>query len=347
MTTVDNSEKFGIFDFFKLAKEKRANAQKPKDLKTWIIHGFSEYFGTITISLLLAGLSIFVTSEKVIEHFFLHPIIVGFYAGYIAVGIVLFIFLRWSCDLNPSVTLTRFLNGTNTGWYTLYKLFIQVLGAITAGLIIYGVGLLTTKHAQGLPNSPIDAYNAFEKSWSLIENAEKLPYETKVSIGSVWIFFIEMVMTAILLFPIFSPNINDKYRDLMIMFIISLSVWMGILGGTAAINPARGFAQQLPILIHQSGKEGAYISKSITNVLGEGKTETVTKTLVSWTQFSTSIKSATIAMIFGDLMAPVFYLFVQGITQKYVNPFVVKVIAYKNFKAQNMVRNSEVNKKDK
>ncbi|MCU9940027.1 hypothetical protein NW739_04925 [Mycoplasmopsis felis] len=63
-------------------------------------------------------------------------------------------------------------------------------------------------------------------------------------------------MTAVLLFPIFSPNINGKYRDLFIMFIISMSVWMGILGGSAAINPFRGLAQQLPLLVFEDLSNG-------------------------------------------------------------------------------------------
>ncbi|MBW0596907.1 hypothetical protein [Mycoplasmopsis anatis] len=116
-------------------------------------------------------------------------------------------------------------------------------------------------------------------------------------------------MTAILLFPIFSPNINDKYRDLMIMFIISLSVWMGILGGSAAINPARGLAQQLPYLFN-----AAHTGASVTN----------------------SFIGGTIAMTLGSSLAPIFYLFIQGVTQKYVNPFVVYCIKFKNNRNNNM-----------
>ncbi|SYV97544.1 Uncharacterised protein [Mycoplasmopsis edwardii] len=41
-------------------------------------------------------------------------------------------------------------------------------------------------------------------------------------------------------------------------------------------------------------------------------------------------------MLLGGFMAPFVYLFIQGFTEKVFNPFVTKVIAFKNFKSQNM-----------
>lgn len=295
-----NKTKYGIFDFFKFTKKRRQNTQEPANKQTWIKHAISEFIGTIFISMGLAGLSIYVGNKQIENLFLLHYTIVGFFAGFIVVGLCLFFFLRWSCDLNPAVTLTRYLNGTNTGRYALMKFAMQVLGMFAAAGIIYAIGINTS--TTGMPNSPILANVAADKAFDNVKSDD-------VMAGSTWIFFTELVMTAILLFPIFSPNINDKYRDLMIMFIISLSVWMGILGGSAAINPARGLAQQLPYLFN-AASTGATVSNSFIG--------------------------GTIAMTLGSSLAPVFYLFIQGITQKYVNPFVVYCIKFKNNRNNNM-----------
>lgn len=295
-----NKTKYGIFDFFKFTKKRRQNTQEPANKQTWIKHAISEFIGTIFISMGLAGLSIYVGNKQIENLFLLHYTIVGFFAGFIVVGLCLFFFLRWSCDLNPAVTLTRYLNGTNTGRYALMKFAMQVLGMFAAAGIIYAIGINTS--TKGMPNSPILANDAAGKAFDNVKSDD-------VMAGSTWIFFTELVMTAILLFPIFSPNINDKYRDLMIMFIISLSVWMGILGGSAAINPARGLAQQLPYLFN-AASTGATVSNSFIG--------------------------GTIAMTLGSSLAPVFYLFIQGITQKYVNPFVVYCIKFKNNRNNNM-----------
>lgn len=295
-----NKTKYGIFDFFKFTKKRRQNTQEPANKQTWIKHAISEFIGTIFISMGLAGLSIYVGNKQIENLFLLHYTIVGFFAGFIVVGLCLFFFLRWSCDLNPAVTLTRYLNGTNTGRYALMKFAMQVLGMFAAAGIIYAIGMNTS--TTGMPNEPILADVAAGKAFDNVKSDD-------VMAGSTWIFFTELVMTAILLFPIFSPNINDKYRDLIIMFIISLSVWMGILGGSAAINPARGLAQQLPYLFN-AASTGATVSNSFIG--------------------------GTIAMTLGSSLAPVFYLFIQGITQKYVNPFVVYCIKFKNNRNNNM-----------
>ncbi|MBN4083428.1 aquaporin [Mycoplasma sp. CSL10137] len=323
-----------LFSFFKISQSKRENAEKPKDVRTWIIHGISELIGTILLSLLLAGLSTTVgqlnNKAVVIEEYLLHPIIVGFYASFIAVGLVLFIFLRFSCDLNPSVSLFRYLNGTNNGWYTSYKISIQFLGGFIAGLIIYGVGSSTAPEGF-LYNQPITTIGAAKKAFHLFQGSSSV--STMSTAGTFWILFVELVMTAVLLFPIFSPNINNKYRDLFIMFIISMSVWMGILGGSAAINPARGFAQQVSTLFIQN-LDTANISVN-SLVAANGMTIAQQKDAVM-----NSVISATITMILADLLAPVFYIFIQGLTKYVVNPFVVKVIAYKNYKSQNMEKPS-------
>ncbi|WBP83829.1 aquaporin [Mycoplasmopsis edwardii] len=316
-----------LFSYFNLKKSTRVNAEKPKNLMTWVVHGISELIGTILISLLLAGLSTVISAKGgkaiIIEHYLIHPSLVGLYAGFIAVGLVLFIFLRWSCDLNPAVSLTRYLNGTNDGWYTSYKILIQFIGALIAGLIIYAVGNGAT-NGEFVSNLPINSISAADKVFPPFKQAT---LDSKLVSGSIWIVFVEISMTVILLMPIFSPRIEGKYRDTFIMAIISFSVWMGVLSGTAAINPARGLAQQLPILIFES-------SKSSEGFLAY--TQLVTNDASNVSQVWNGVVSGTISMLLGGFMAPFVYLFIQGFTEKVFNPFVTKVIAFKNFKSQNM-----------
>lgn len=304
-----------LFSFFKLSKKKREMEQEPKNLITWIKHGLSEFFGTIFLSLTLAGLSTYFGGQQFEHKFLVHPVLIGFYAGFIAVGLCLIIFLRWSCDLNPAVTLTRYLNGTNTGRYALMKFANQMLGCVIAALIIYGSGRLF--NPEGLANQPIDAYNSATKSFENFHDSSNA-----IALGGTWIFFIEIVMTSILLFPIFSPNIKDKYRDMLICFVIALSVWMGLLSGTAALNPARGLAQQLPTLMFTGQFESLV-----------GTTTGATGNLGVNLQ---SVQVATASMFFGCLLSPIFYLFAQGFAKTIFNPMLVGLIHYKNYKSINM-----------
>lgn len=316
-----------MFNYFKYTKAKREHAEQPKNAKTWTAHMFSELIGTIWISLGLAGLSILINGKALESKFLLSNVIVGFFAGFIIVGSCLFIFARWSCDLNPSVTIYRWINGTNTSLYAILKIIMQMIGGILAGLIIYGIGYATNNGAEWrASNLAISAAASANKDFLEFNNAGK----QAIIGGSLWIFFGEMVMTAILLFPIFSPRFEAKYRDLMILFIISLSVWMGILQGSAAINPARGLAQQVPDLFFGI-KEGS--SASIQADLSH---------LHGVPQRYADLYSATAAMMVGDFLAPFFYALVQGFTDKCGVPFINGAIQFKNNKMQNMISNYDL-----
>jgi len=94
---------------------------------------------------------------------------------------------------------------------------------------------------------------------------------------------------------------------------------MGILGGTAAINPARGLAQQVPGLFFGHG--------------------------VGASESTADIVSATLAMEAGTFLAPFFYVFAQGLLVNYVNPIVVSIISFKNYRSNNMKVDTQVNAK--
>lgn len=305
-----------MFNYFKFKKSQREEALQPKDSITWIKHITSEIIGTIWISLALAGLSILINGKALETYFLLHNVIVGFFAGFIVVGSCLFIFGRWSVDLNPSVTIYRMINGKNTVLYGFIKLLCQLIGAIIAGLIIYVIGE-STNHGNAA-NISISTIVAAEKDFLGYNNSGN----RALIDGSLWIFFGEMIMTSVLLFSIFSPRIDAKYRDLLILFIISLSVWMGILQGSAAINPARGLAQQIPDLFF-----GIRV-KSIANI------KIPEKALLD-------LVLATVMMILGGLFAPFFYALIQGFTEKYFNNWINGIIQFKNHQKDNLISNSQ------
>ncbi|ADN68840.1 aquaporin [Mycoplasmopsis fermentans] len=317
-----------MFNYFNL-KNRQAAVQPTKAIH-WFSHLFSELIGTIWISLGLAGLSIII-KDKVVEHYLLHNVIVGFFAGFVVVGSCLIFFGRWSVDLNPVVTLYRWFNGTNKTGYVMAKLAMQIVGGILAGLIIYGIGhnasgikfeanyLANATDTAHKANHYISAHNVSAKSFmpNFDSAFAKEAVITKKTIwsGGVWIFFGEMVLGAILLFPIFSPRLDNKYRDTFICFIISFDVWMGILLGSAAINPVRGLAQQVPTLFFDM------------------------KHLSAMAQYD--IHMGTWAMVLGNLMSPVFHAFMQGFTEKYGNPALLWMLNYKNNKASHYVKETQ------
>ncbi|UUD34992.1 aquaporin [Mycoplasmopsis caviae] len=317
-----------MFKFFNF--KNRQNALQPAKAKHWISHIISELIGTIWISLGLAGLSIIV-KDKIVEHYLLHNVIVGFYAGFVIVGSCLIFFGRWSVDLNPLVTIYRWLSGTNKSTYVFVKIAIQIVGAIIAGLIIYAIGhyassvtFSTTYAANSTQasiqaNHYISAHNVSLKSFigqfdSSFKQGSAISNKTIWS-GATWIFFGEMVLGAILLFPIFSPRLEAKYRDTFICFIISLDVWMGILLGSAAINPARGLAQQVPTLFFDM------------------------KNLNAMAKYDIIV--ATFSMILGNLLSPVLYALSQGFTEKYGNGALLWMMNHKNNRASHYVSQSE------
>ncbi len=287
------------FAFTKTSRKDKA-LYEPKSILQWIHHMLSEFFGTIWLSLGLAGIAAITVGGKIAEHYLINPVIVGLYAGFIVVGTCLLFFLRWSCDLNPAVTTYRVITGANTYRYGLAKIAVQMIAATIAGLMLYGMakGNMHGKYEAVVPFNGADMLN---KKNTLI-NIGITPIINGGTIF-IWVFIGEMVITTILLWPIFTKSIKDKYRDIMICFIISIDVMGAIYFGTAAINPARGFTQQLPTLFFNQS-------------LSPGEMHNV---IIS-----------TFALILGGLAAPFFLVIMQWLTSKYINPLYTRGIKWKN-----------------
>ncbi|TCG10272.1 aquaporin, partial [Mycoplasma marinum] len=283
------------FAFTKSARKNKAKYE-PTSVRQWIHHMLSEFFGTIWLSLGLAGLAAILPNGNVAEHYFLNPVFVGLYAGFIVVGTCLLFFLRWSCDLNPAVTTYRMITGANTYRYSFAKIAVQMVAATIAGLMLYGMAKGNYLEKNTTSYEAVVPFNGFD-----MLGKSSFPGKLTINNGTafMWVFFGEMLITSILLWPIFTKSIKDKYRDLIICFIIAFDVMGAICFGTAAINPARGFTQQVPTLFFSHVK--------------------LSEVVVS-----------TIALMLGGFAAPFFLVAMQELTAKLINPLYTKGIKWKN-----------------
>ncbi|UUD35915.1 hypothetical protein NPA08_03015 [Mycoplasmopsis citelli] len=300
-----------LFSFFKLTASQKEHALRPIDIHTWITHGISEFFGTLFLSLILAGLSIYVSNYTIQSWSLLSQGLVGFFSGFIVLGTALVIFSRWSCDLNPIISITKYLKGQNNGWYASYKIFMQFLAAFVAGAIILAIGNATS--SSDLPNAPINAYISAQQTF-LTQISNLKP---SINLGIIVIFFTELVICLILLFGYFSPIIKEHYRYFMLLFLYSALIWLGILGGSQAANPARGLAQQLPSMFLYAA-DNTNASKVINTVA-----------------------ISTVTMLLAELISTALYVFLQGFNEYYFAPFLHKIIKFKNNHHKTLITNKD------
>ncbi|MBZ4195451.1 hypothetical protein LAD73_01795 [Mycoplasma sp. 1331] len=301
-----------MFRFYHFSKASRENAKEPNDLLTWSINLISEFFGTIFISIAFAGLSILINGRK-LGSYMLNDVVVGFYAGFAVIGPASLFFGHWSADMNPINSIYKIINGRDTVLYGMSKIIVQFFGGISAGLMIYTIGTWTND--GNAANIAISAVEVAKKDFLKWNNTG----QSALIGGSGWIFFGELTVAAIFLFPSFTPRLNgrnEKYRTIMKMFIFSLCVWTGSLIGSTAINPARGLAQQIPALFFGI-KDGSTL---------HGQTDLIL---------------STIFLVLGGCFAPLFYALVQGFTETYFNPLINKIFYYHNRSKLFMISNKD------
>ncbi|WAM03801.1 hypothetical protein ONA22_02090 [Mycoplasmopsis cynos] len=80
------------------------------------------------------------------------------------------------------------------------------------------------------------------------------------------------------------------------MVLISFSVWAGILSSTAALNPVRGLAQQLPLLFFESSHNSAGFLEY---------TKMVAKNVNDNNAVWNGVVSGTVSMLLGTLFRPI------------------------------------------
>ena len=280
-----------IFQIFKFGHNRqKTQLYTPTDQKTWWAHMSSEFIGTFILSLALAGLAIVMPNKQALGSYMYNQIFIGIYAGAVVLLLIM-AFSRWSCDINPAVTVFRIINGTNTTKYGLAKITIQFLAGFLAGVVIWA---LTADDIT----TAIDAtknYPGIFKFGALKNNSVHL----SKTAAFFWELFVESVMIVILLWAVFSKGIKDSHRELVIAFSISCALMVGFISGNSlAINPARGLAQQIPALL----------SGDIN---------------------SSGILITTIALLLTGIAGPVLYALIQGYAISYGNDILLKAVTFK------------------
>lgn len=291
--------------------KRRLELVQPTQKKDWLIYGLSEFIGAFVIAFALSALSINWINGKPLEQFFGHKFFLGFFEGFIIKGSLILILIRWSVDINPAVTGYKVLIGYNSPLYGAYKITLQLLGGLLAGFLTYVIG---SQMDTGLINHAI--------SIDSIQDSFFNPESTSPSLIITFLFFIELIVTMIYLYPIFSKSIINEYRDLTIMLVISLNSFIGLAAGVgvSAANPVRVLALQLPYLI-----------EGIESI---GRFEHTTYALYI---------TLTLVMLSAGFVAPLFYYGIYNIVISRVNPLIHKAIRFKNKRSALISRASYVN----
>ena len=299
-STIKN--KTSIFMFINFgSKRKKEMLYSPTEKQDWIMHMFSEFMGTLLISMAFIGLATIMHNGHAVVEYMYNKLVVVAYAVLVPI-ILLAIFLRWSCDINPSVTVYRMIHGTNSVKYGLLKILFQFLGGIVAGCFLWW---FTTNPVH----SAIDAtknIGLFTLGW-LSNGTHKL----SLAGGFFWELFAETIMTMVLLWGVFSRGISDKYRDITIAFGIGCALGVGFISGESlAMNPARGIAQQVPAIFTGTANGGIWITS--------------------------------LALLLTGITSPFLYAILQGIVEEWITPMLSIVIAFKNKNMQLEQNNKNV-----
>lgn len=220
---------------------------KPTTKKVWVIKLLSEFFGTIFLIWMigLLGVSFNGTKFEFIlsgnSNSYVSHLAIGFWVAF-DILICLFVFSRWSCDLNPAVTLYRMLSKGNTLKYGFSKIAVQFLAAFAAAGLI-----LLTQYVSGMTSgNPADYATGSLKNhnWSAFPASKDIGATNGGSLARHFIaFFGEMAGVTILLWTVFSKSIkNSAVRDLIIIMVIGFGVAALLEIGAVGWNPARTFA---------------------------------------------------------------------------------------------------------
>lgn len=317
-----------LFSYFNLTKEKRSQALKPIDIYTWIINGFSEFLGSCFISLGLVFLSLNINHQSLEYKVFLNPVLSGLFVGFCVVGIAILVFSRWSCDLNPIVSLTRYLKGQNNGWYTSYKIFAQAAGSLLAVAFLFGISKGISRDSALTPyNFPIDV---FPISNTFIGN----PIDSEnmnATIGILVVIFVEILIFLVILFGYFYSRSSEKYRNFLIIFATITGYWLSSVSTRSlnvplTINPIISTTQNVLYLSY-------WIDNKITSDALKGTTYFI---------FSANGSSiATVAIWLSSAITPFVYVFLQGLFNVFLGPICTKCITYKNNAEENLIQDND------
>ena len=295
----------------KLSKQSRLEPKAPHQKRRWAIHGVSELLGTFLISFFYVAFSLYVKeiddghghhSLVAVERFLGHPVIVAFLEASFK-GLLIIIFLRWSVDINPAVSIYKILTGYNKAWYGLFKVALQMLGGFLAGAFVLAFAndhFHHVNHSLGTEGLTKTIFNADEHH--LFQGGGS------ASMAGIMIFAFEMLITAIYLFPIFTKNLTNHYRELLLLVVLFLNTSMSftMFGMSGAANPARAFSLWVP---------NALLGKA-----------------------DSAMDSAMLLAMFGSFAGPLFYIGLQEVSDKLINPSFHSAIKYKNRRVAHISR---------
>ena len=178
-----------------------------------------------------------------------------FKAFYVAalIFVLVFIFIKWSANFNPVVTLSEIAAGNDTYKFGFKKIAAQFIGAFIA---VYFMALVVVPamSGEGMEEAFAMGYSLDGTQPIFIHfNYDSFAFtpggiyqtETLQEVNDWWYWFVQMFMEFLLTFLLIMSVFygGDKYSKTQRIFIISGTVWailiVGLRFNTIALNPAR------------------------------------------------------------------------------------------------------------
>lgn len=232
---------------------------EPNNRRAWMIKLFSEFFGTIFLTWMIGLLGVtfggikFETLLSGNGDDYLSNLTIGFWVA-LDILICLFVFSRWSCDLNPAVTAYRIISKGNTRKYGYSKIAVQFIAAFAAG----GLILLTQYISSQVSGGEYDGIYSDKNTWSAFRaNEAPGPTDSNSFARHIVAFLGELAGTIILLWAIFTKSIKSPaVHDIVIVMIVGFGVAALLELSTVGWNPARTLATNYIFDIVKGGTSG-------------------------------------------------------------------------------------------
>ena len=229
--------------------------------------------------------------------------------------LLLFIlFYRWSCDLNPIISLYKILYKGEELNFGIYKIISQFIAAFMAGIIIFSI---TKNPLDTAINTSIVSPGIFKLgALSSLEKTFQMP----LAAGFFWGLFVGTFSMMMILWSWFSTAISEKYRYVIICFTFGCAVLIGLVSSNndIIVNPARGLSQQIP----------AILNGNINSLNG-------------------SILTSTIAILLSGIFAPLLYKLLKSFTHNHLNSVLMASVLYKTHIFHHPKKKDSKDKKDK
>ena len=218
-------------------------AGDPNNKKELIIHLISEFWGIFLLNFFLIILtSVFINGKPLLTIIFPkgYDTILVFIYTLVLVGLLLLIFIRWSANFNPTISIYFYLIKACSKKYTMQKIAVQYLGGICSGALGWCLALLTS-------NNAIDT-NAMG---GFLSNNIASPFAINtinhIITAHVFAYIIEFFAAAGICYFLYSKHFKENYRAFGLTLYFAFGIAIAYNSGILAWNPARCFG---PALFH-------------------------------------------------------------------------------------------------